>query len=251
MQVVQPVHSTSAAESSEGPGVVRPKPKRMEKSFFWIVLTVFASLAFVTHPQVLRGKVPLPTEIVTNFPPWEDFHSERKTPHAEVGDSVTMFYPWRVFQESALRRRELPLWNPSILAGTPFHAGAQAALFYPLHLLLLIQQPPTLWTVKLLLNLMLTGVFTALFVRSIGGSRTGAISAGLIFSCCGFMAAWQTFTSLADAAIWLPFILWSVHRLCLVPSAGAMAVSSIAFAMPVLAGHPETAAHLTFMGSGF
>jgi hypothetical protein len=251
MQVVRPVHPTSAAESNEGAGVVQPKSEETGKSFFWIVLMVFAGLALAIHPQVLKGKIPLPTEIVTNFPPWEDFHGEPKTPHAEVGDSVTMFYPWRVFQESALRQRELPLWNPSILAGTPFHAGAQSALFYPPHLLLLALQPPALWTFKLLLNLMLSGVFTALFVRSIGGSPAGAIAAGLIFSCCGFMATWQAFTSLADAAIWLPFVLWSVQRLCLVPSVGGMVVSAIAFAMPVLAGHPETGAHLVFMGSGF
>lgn len=227
------------------------EPEEISKSFVVAIMVIFAALAFVTHPQVLRGKVPLAVEVITNFPPWESIHHEIKPPHAEVGDSLTLFYPWRVFQEFALHRRELPLWNPRILGGTPFLADAQSALFYPIHLLLLVMHPPTLWTVKLLLNLMLAGVFTALFVRSIGGSPAGAIASGLIFACCGFMAAWQTFTSLADAAIWLPFILWSLQRLCLRPSMRAVALTAVAFAMPVLAGHPETAAHLTLIGIAF
>jgi hypothetical protein len=239
---VEPARETASAPAESEP---------VSKSFFIAVLVIFAALAFAIHPQVLRGKVPLAVEVVTNFPPWASIHREAKPPHAEVGDSLTLFYPWRVFQEYALHRRQLPLWNPRILGGNPFLAGAQSALFYPIHLLLLIQHPATLWTVKLLLNLMLAGVFTALFVRSIGGSPLGAVVSGLIFSCCGFMAVWQTFTSLADAAIWLPFIMWSVHRLCLHPSARTMAVSAAAFAMPVLAGHPETAAHLALTGSAF
>jgi hypothetical protein len=237
---IRPQSSSLQAESDQS-----------SKYFFFLVLAVFAILSLVIHPQVLRSKVPLAVDVVTNFPPWHAVRGEPKTPHAEVGDSLTLFYPWRVFQEFALHRKELPLWNPRILGGTPFLANAQSALFYPIHLLLLIQRPATLWTVKLLLNLMLSGVFTAMFVRSIGGSPMGSIASGILFSCCGFLAAWQTFTSLADAAIWLPFILWSLHRLCLRPAIPAMAVSAAAFAMPVLAGHPETAAHLTVAGCGY
>jgi Bacterial membrane protein YfhO len=241
------MEAETARETAETPA----EPAGITTSFFLAVLVIFAALAFITNPQVLRGKVPLAVDVVSVFPPWESAHHEARPAHAEVGDSLTLFYPWRVFQEFALHRRELPLWNPRILGGTPFLANAQSALFYPIHLLLLVMHPPTLWTVKLLLNLMLSGVFTALFVRSIGGSRAGAIASGLIFACCGFMAAWQTFTSLADAAIWLPFILWSLQRLCLRPSMRAAALSAVAFAMPVLAGHPETAAHLTLTGIAF
>lgn len=222
-----------------------------EGLFLFLVLAGFIALALVTNDPVLRGKVPFARDVVTGFPPWAGASYPNPTPHAEVGDSVTLFYPWRVFQEQALHKGEFPLWNPAILAGTPFLAEAQSALLYPIHLFLLLMCPPTFWTFNLLLNLSLSGFFTVLFLRSIGASRSGAVAAGIIFSCCGFMAAWQSFISLADAAIWLPLILWTVQRLCARPSIGAMILGSLVFAMPVLAGHPETALHVILMGTVF
>ncbi|HEY2382248.1 MAG TPA: YfhO family protein [Terriglobia bacterium] len=224
---------------------------RREGLFLLLAFGGFIALALGTNYPVLRGKVPFARDLVTQFPPWTGASYPDTTHHAEVGDSVTLFYPWRVFQEAALRRGEFPLWNPAILAGTPFLAEAQSALFYPIHLLLFLMYPPTFWTFNLLLNLALSGFFTVLFLRSIGASRSGAFAAGIIFSCCGFLAAWQSFSSLADTAIWLPCILWTVNRLCSRPSIGYMIVSAFAFAMPVLAGHPETALHVILMASAF
>lgn len=226
-----------------------PTSNSNRTNFF--ILLVFIAFALITHRDVLRGKVPFAREEITAFPPWAGSGYAGTRPHAEVGDSVTLFYPWRVFQRTALQNREFPLWNPYILGGTPFLAEPQSALFYPVHLLLPFMSPPVFWAFKLLLDLVLSGFFTALFLRSIGGSRSGAVAAGLLFSCCGFMAAWQTFSALADVAIWLPFILWTVHRLCSRPSIGRMVLTALALAMPVLAGHPETALHVTLLVTGF
>jgi len=54
-------------------------------------------------------------------------------PHADIGDLVHFFYPFRTLAASNARKGELPLWNPYILSGTPFSRNAQSALFYPLN----------------------------------------------------------------------------------------------------------------------
>jgi hypothetical protein len=221
-------------------------------SFLWIALVVFGFLAIATNRHVLVGRIPFSADLINYFPPWEAAHIKpASSPHAEIGDSVTLFYPWRFLQTASMRRGELPLWNPLILGGTPFLAEAQSALFYPPNLLHLFFSMPTAWMLKVLLNVMLAGFFTALFVRDIGGSRLGAIAAGLIFACCGFMTAWQLFSSLADTTIWLPFAFFAVYRLCRFPSVSLMAMTATAFALVVLAGHPETAIHVVLAAASF
>src|SRR5678815_201552 len=216
---------------------------KRDPRFLLIALAVFAFLAIATHRWVLVGRVPFAADMLGIFPPYASSGISPKQ-HSEIGDSVTLFYPWRVFQSWNMKQGVLPLWNPLILGGTPFQAEAQSALFYPFHLLYLILPPPLAWTINLLLNMALAGAFTAWFVRDIGGSRTGAIAAGIIFSCCGFVTAFQVFSPLADSLTWLPFIYWSVYRLFSSPSIPTAVVAAAGFALTVMAGHPETSIHV-------
>ena len=61
------------------------------------------------------------------------------------------------------------------------------------------------------------------------------------------MTVWQGHV-IGDSAIWLPLICYAVFRLYSKPTAMTVALAAVSFAMPVLAGHPETAAHLTLVG---
>lgn len=227
--------------------------KRQRNVFLLVVLAVFSAVSLLTYFPVFEGKVPFPAQKVTDFPPWESVPTTITAPAnpAEYGDIVTLFYPWRHFLASALHDGELPLWNPHILSGTPFLGNTQSAFFFPLNAFFYVLPVPIAWVIKLIVTLMLAGTFTALFVRSIGGNMLGSISAGLVFALSGLMTAWQA-TTLTDAMMWLPLICLAVHRMCVVRSDGwAFALSAVAFALPVLAGHPETAAQLTVTGCAF
>jgi hypothetical protein len=187
--------------------------------------------------------------MVLQFPPWAGFHaSSPPQRYADIGDLITSFYPFRAFAAEAFRQGTLPLWNPQILMGAPFLANSQSALFYPLNFLYCLFPVPAAWAISVLLRMFLAGVFMAIFVRSIGASRTGALLSGLLFSACGFMTAWQG-QAMGDAAIWLPMICYCVNRLRFELSRRWFALTALAFAMPVLAGHPETAAHVTLAGT--
>ena len=136
---------------------------------------IFGLVALINYFPIVYGKIPFPRDFVLRHSAWNGQPQEQLP---ELIDIVAMFYPFRALLGRAAEERTLPLWNPHILGGEPFLANAQSALFYPIHLLLLIQRPATFWTVNLLLNLTLSGAFTALFVRSIGGSRAGSIVRG-------------------------------------------------------------------------
>jgi Bacterial membrane protein YfhO len=225
--------------------VIRPKN---EKHFWILGLVVFAFVTLWTYFPVLSGKVPFPREIALQFQAWNtagtDWH------YADIGDLVTAFYPFRAVTSRAVHDGSLPLWNPYFLGGAPFLANAQSSLFYPPNFLYFLLSVPTAWTICLMLRVFLAGLFMMIFVRSIGGSKAGAIVSGLVFSMCGFMTAWQG-QPMTDSAIWLPLACYSIVRLRNTPSGLSIAIAAFAFAMPVLAGHPETAAHVILVATAF
>src|SRR5262249_32857083 len=121
---------------------------------------------------------------------------------------------------------------------------------YPPNLLYYVFSVPTAWTLCLMLRVFLSGVFMTIFSRSIGASHAGSIFSGLIFSLGGFITAWQG-QPMADSAAWLPFVCYAIVRLHQSSSGRSLALAAFGFARPVLAGHPETAAHVTLVGLAF
>jgi hypothetical protein len=219
---------------------------------FW-VSTVAASLIIsaIVYAPVFTGKIPFPADFVFNFPPFAPVRpADLPVGQTNIGDLVTSFYPYHTVAARAAREGTLPLWNPYMLSGTPFLANTQAALFYPLNFLYYALPVSGAWTIGFFLRRVLAATFTALLLRRLGGTTTGAVGAGLIFAFCGFLTAWQG-QAMSDAAIWLPLICYSVLRLHDEPQARSAVIAAFAFAMPVLAGHPETAAHSTLTGVAF
>jgi membrane protein YfhO len=216
---------------------------------FWrTALIIFALLAVANYFPLLLGFVPFPAHLLPPFPAWGG--SSVWPPIPEIGDLITSFYPFHSFSARAVRDGSFPLWNAHILAGAPFLANAQSALFYPPNFLYYFLPVPVAWAACLLIRIFLCALFMTLFVRSIGGTKTGAIVSGIVYSSCGFMTAWQG-QALGDATIWLPLICYSVVRLRSNPSRRSVVLAAFAFAMPILAGHPETAAHSMLVGCAF
>jgi hypothetical protein len=155
-----------------------------------------------------------------------------------------MFYPWRTFEAQTIRQFKLPLWNHQILAGTPFLANGSSAIFYPPNFLYYVLPVPVAWSIRLMLQIILAGCFMSIFVRAIGGSLVGSVAAGVIYSFSGYLTSWRAWNHV-DAAVWLPLMLFSVDWLLRFGGFRAVVLMSFSFAMPVLAGHPETAIHVT------
>jgi hypothetical protein len=210
---------------------------------FWTgTLLFFAAIVVLTYFPVLAGKVPLPNDMVFRYPPWDAIAKPALPPFATIGDLITFVYPLRLFGSRTVKQAQLPLWNPYFSSGAPFVADSQSAVFYPLNLLSYVLPLPIAWSAGLMIRLFLAATFMSLFMRAMGASRTGAILSGIVFGWCGFNTSWQGFP-MGDSAIWLPLMCYAVQRLYRSPDSAGLALAAMAFAMPVLAGHPETAAH--------
>jgi hypothetical protein len=227
---------------------MRQRDVKSERSFWLFAIVVSALLAGLNYSPALIGKIPFPRDLVLQFGAWNGLaRSEAWQHYADIGDLVTAFYPFRTFAARAVGSGTLPLWNPYFQAGAPFQADPQTSLFYPPNFFYYLLPVPIAWAVCLFVRMVLAGLFTTLFVRSIGGTKAGAVFSGIVFASCGFITAWQG-QPLGDSAIWLPLVGYAVHRLHSNRTYCSMVLAGVAFAMPVLAGHPETALHVTLAG---
>jgi hypothetical protein len=222
--------------------------EKQERAFWRLAAAIFVLFVGILYFPVLLGKIPFPGDLLLWFPVWADRIKPNVRSYADIGDLITFFYPARALAAQSVKHGILPLWNPLLLSGAPFLANSQSSLFYPLNVLYYVLPLSTAWATSMMLRMFLAALFMAMFVRSMGGSRTGAVFSGILFGSCGFMTAWQG-QSMSDSAIWLPFACNAIQRLHKNVSGMSIAIAAIGFAMPVLAGHPETAAHITLTGT--
>ncbi len=129
-------------------------------------------------------------------------------------DWTSMFLPWWQFAADALRRGELPLWNPYLFSGVPFIANPQPALFYPPVWLLLLLSPQRAIVGLLLLHLWIAGAGMFAWLRREGATRGGALFGGAAFAFSGAFAVRidAGHVGVVMTLAWLPTVLWACHR---------------------------------------
>ena len=72
-------------------------------------------------------------------------------------DLYTYFFPAKTYAAGALRRGELPLWNPDLFLGAPFLANVQMAVLYPPDLLFAFLEFPPAVAISQWLHLVARG----------------------------------------------------------------------------------------------
>lgn len=221
----------------------RIRPALIATSFYAAVVTAFYA------PQLLTDRVLLPTDNLVSFAPWREQASEldlTRPNNALTSDAVLQNVAWRRFVHESWARGEPPLWNPSILGGQAFLAAAQNQALYPPALALAFL-PVTQWYETFIaFHLLLAMVFTHLFTRALGATRTGSVLAGITFGLCGFLIVSTMWPQMIATAIWLPLLLWAIERLFQRSERSLRgewrrpaAVLAAGTGLQFLAGHPE------------
>ncbi len=193
------------------------------------------------------------------------------------GDFTDQYFPLRAFTAQEWVRGQVPLWNPYLHGGQPALADIQSGALYLPHvfeaLLLgwggpLLGRPVgfPLWALELqvLAHFSLAAVGTYLFARhvarqnGVGRRRAsfGGVVAALVFTYGGYLTGFpvQQLTIL-EASAWLPWVLWGLSTaLGREHNAGrgaAAAWSALAFALAILAGHPQTVLYIFYLSLGY
>jgi hypothetical protein len=155
----------SVAEASSGPALL-PPPAAPRLAWLWVTLVHLAATFALGFPA-LGGKLLL-------------------NPRS---DQYIAGYPFREFARRFFADTgSIPQWNPYLFGGMPFVDAMHGDTFYPTALLrLLIGTGPGM-TWGLLIHVFLAGVFSYLFLRSIGLSFLPAILGGVAYQMGGNIA---------------------------------------------------------------
>jgi len=164
-------------------------------------------------------------------------------------DEQTYFFPLRSYTREALLDGRIPLWTPEVFMGAPVLANPQAAVFYPLNLLLLPLDPAKALAAAVVLHVWIGGVGMTLFVRRVLGlNRAAAVVAALAFSLGGVMSAQTGHPNQLAVIAWIPFLLWAVDRTVgragdpggrRISRLGPVLGLAVVVALQVTAGHPQ------------
>jgi hypothetical protein len=158
----------------------------------------------------------------------------------EQADAVLVFQPFMQYARGALP--DVPLWNPHVMAGRPFVANAQSALFTPFTWPALVL--PFWWSLGVIaaLKLFCAALGTYLLARALRTPFAGALLAGAAFAFSLAFVVWLSWP-LSSVWAWLPWLylgVWEVaRRPGPLPVAGLAAVVALQF----FGGHPESSFH--------
>lgn len=201
-------------------------------------------------PVTVGSQTMLPLDNLYQWAPWQAHAAATNStiPHNSlISDLILQNYNWRQFIRESLEQRELPLWNPYILAGTPFLAKGQHLAYYPFSLLFLVLPLMKAYGWFTVSQLWLAGVLTYVLGRVWGLRRSSAFLAGLVYQGCGFMlVSAAVFPMIIAAAAWLPLLLACIELIFQHTTNGRggntlpfAALGSLALGCQILASHVE------------
>ncbi|MBI2010582.1 MAG: hypothetical protein HYS86_05430, partial [Candidatus Chisholmbacteria bacterium] len=210
----------------------------------WPVFLLIVTWFIFTWPFWLKGLVPAPLDFLVGFfAPWRE-HYNIPIKNPAIPDIVNQIIPWKIFTIDQWRQGIVPLWNPYNLAGTPNAANWQSAVFYPANLLPLIFDFITGWSLYILIQPLLAGLFTYLFARSIKLSPLGSLLSALSFSFSGFMTSWLEWGTLGHAILWLPASLWAIEKYLATKKRAYYLINLVTLSLSLLAGHLQVSLYV-------
>jgi hypothetical protein len=183
-------------------------------NIFWPYLFILFVWFVFSYSFFLKGAVPFPSKYqVTHFHPWSIYNIYTgAVKNDSLPDVVGELYPWRAFSIAEWKKGQVPVWNPNNFSGNPHIANFQSAAFSPFTLLFFIFPFLFTWSVLVLLQPLLAGIFTYLFLREFKVSKTGSLVSSTSFMFCGFMVVWMAYGTLGMAAAFLPIALFVVEK---------------------------------------
>ncbi len=193
----------------------------------------------------------------------------------KAGDFSEQYFPLRAFSARAWVNGRVPLWNPHIFGGQPGLADIQSGALYPPHVLQSLALGWTgygfplaalQWQVIFHFSLAAVGAYLLgrYWARRAGASWRTAQFVGVVvsltFTYSGYLTGFpvQQMTILLASA-WLPWVMlalaWALDAVAdglpVRVSLARAGWASLAFAMAVLAGHPQTAMYIFYLTVGY
>lgn len=218
--------------------------KRKGLGIAFFVLGISAT-ALLLPSLLIPDGIPSPASDLRNIVPWEQaIKDEGGNP--SLRDMTHQMHPWFMYLRTELREGRIPFWNPHQFSGYPYYTDGGTAPLFPLHLLFVILPLQFAFIFLPWLKIVIGGLGVWYLAREIGLGEKGALLACLIYPLSGLPIVW-IYAPMGSTLALVPWVLWAVERIS--NGKGGWQFLSIAVALQLLSGHPETVIH-TAMLSG-
>jgi hypothetical protein len=241
--------SAAVAESAAArPDATRGRVQRVWR--WWAARpTLSAAVIYAILSVLFAGQGLLPGRTLSNAdmlwstPPWTASGPPDVRfggANFELADATAVFQPF--FDHAKRVLPDAPLWNAHIMAGRPFLANAQSAIFSPFTSPAYVLPLSKALAVMAILKLFVGAFGTYLLGRALGMRFGGALLAGVVFAFGTFFVAWLAWplTNVFPLVPWLLLLTEMVVR-----RPGPLPVAGLAtlVALAIFGGHPETTFH--------
>lgn len=182
-------------------------------------LFLLALFVIFYYPSLFQGKLPIPTDAMVGlYHPFRDLYAEeysRGVPFKNflITDPVRQTYVWKELSVDVYKKMELPLWNPYEMAGKPLLGNFQSGVFYPLNILFFLLPFSAAWTIFIILQSILGGLFMYLYLRNLKLSEVSSFLGATSLTFSSFSIVWLEWGNIVHTLIWLPLILLSIDKL--------------------------------------
>lgn len=220
----------------------------MIKKFFtkaWPFLLILLLVLIFFRKFFFKGLLPIPGDIITGlYFPWLDYFPGEPTKNPLISDIVSQMYIWKGFLFESFTKFNFPLWDRTILAGTPFLASYQPGVFYPLNLFYFFFSKERAFSFLVISQPLLSLLFTFAYLREIKLSKLASLFGAIVFSFSAFATVWGQWGTIIHAGLYLPLVLLLIEKYLSKPKPLFLGLISLALAFSVFAGHPQITFYL-------
>lgn len=202
-------------------------------AFIFLVWFLFSG------PYFIFGKVPYASTYQVNFfPPWasyENFHGPVK--NNAMPDVHSQIFPWKKFTIDTYKLGQIPLWNPNNFGGNPHLANFQSAVLSPFNILFFVLPFIDAWSILILLQPFLAGMFMYMMLRSFKISSIGSLIGAISFMFCGFLVTWMAYGTLDFAILYLPLSIFAIQKFTSTNEKKFLLLLTLTIPLSIFSGH--------------
>jgi hypothetical protein len=214
----------------------------------WPIVVLCSFALMLMWRPVLRGEVFLPLDALMHLHPWRYSYERVPVNNAINTDPIKQVYPRRAWTDDMIRQGAWPLWNPTVLTGTPNLPDGQIGLFYPPTLLLLFIPLVQAFGLYAFIHVILAGVGAYLCARQLKLDAGPALLAAVCYMFNGYLLTWLYFPHHTGATAILPWCFWAIERAVRGERWISWALAGVIFALPLLS-HLQLALYI-YLGMG-
>ncbi len=211
----------------------------------WPVLTIILAALIFFYPVFLQGKIPMPADLIVGaYLPWHDYkwlgyNAGVPIKNPLISDIPSVIYPQRLLAVEQMKAGKIPLWNSNMFSGYPLMAAFQTAAFYPLNIFYFLMPFVPAWSLQVILQPILSGIFTYLFLRNLKLDKLSSIFGSLIYAYSGFNMFFLEFNVHGHVAAFIPLFLLLIDKYLSSKKIIYLVFLSFSLAFQIFAGYPQ------------